>query len=192
MPTEENEMVEENNQEQTENQEETLEFTQSELDKLVDTRIDKALNKAKSKWEKDAEDRIEKAKDEAARLAKLSKDEREKEEQSKREKELADREKNIRMAELKIETRTQLTENGLPETFCDLVLAEDAEQIQANITEIRKAFDGAVEKEVNKRLSQDTPKKGANNTSMTTAEIMAITDTAERQRLIAANKNLFI
>lgn len=188
---EENEAVEEN-QEQTENQEETLEFTQSELDKLVDTRIDKALNKAKSKWEKDAEDRIEKAKDEAARLARLSKDEREKEEQSKREKELAEREKNIRMAELKIETRTQLTENGLPESFCDLVLAEDAEQIQANITSLRKAFDSAVEKEVNKRLSQDTPKKGANSTAMTASEIMAITDTAERQRLIAANKNLFI
>lgn len=189
---EENEIIEENSQEQLEKQEETLEFTQSELDKLVDTRIDKALNKAKSKWEKEAEDRIEKAKDEAARLAKLSKDEREKEEQSKREKELADREKNIRMAELKIETRTQLTENGLPENFCDLVLAEDAEQIQANITNLRKVFDSAVEKEVNKRLSQDTPKTGTNSSSMTAQEIMAITDTAERQRLIAENKNLFI
>lgn len=189
---EENEIIEENSQEQLEKQEETLEFTQSELDKLVDTRIDKALNKAKSKWEKEAEDRIEKAKDEAARLAKLSKDEREKEEQARREKELADRERNIRMAELKIETRTQLSENGLPESFCDLVLAEDAEQIQANITNLRKVFDSAVEKEVNKRLSQDTPKKGTNSSSMTAQEIMAITDTAERQRLIAENKNLFI
>lgn len=192
MMPEENEIIEENSQEQLEKQEETLEFTQSELDKLVDTRIDKALNKAKSKWEKEAEDRIEKAKDEAARLAKLSKDEREKEEQARREKELADRERNIRMAELKIETRTQLSENGLPESFCDLVLAEDAEQIQANITNLRKVFDSAVEKEVNKRLSQDTPKKGTNSSSMTAQEIMAITDTAERQRLIAENKNLFI
>lgn len=171
---------------QQENKDELI-LTQSELDRM----LDKRLEKAREKWEAKKQEEIENAKDEAARLAKLSKDEREREETKKREEALEKREKAIRLAELEIETRKQLSENGLPEDFSSMVINEDAEIISNNIKNMRQAFDEAVKKEVNERLSQNTVKRGNGSTSLTKEAIMNISDTKERQRLIAENRNLF-
>ncbi|MHC5281152.1 DUF4355 domain-containing protein [Listeria kieliensis] len=178
---------EQNDKETQQDNKDELTLTQSELDRM----LDKRLEKAREKWEAKKQEEIENAKDEAARLAKLSKDEREQEETKKREESLEKREKAIRLAELEIETRKQLSENGLPEDFSSMVINEDAEIISNNIKNMRQAFDEAVKKEVNERLSQNTVKRGNGSTSLTKEAIMNIRDTNERQRLIAENRNLF-
>ncbi|MDK8230764.1 DUF4355 domain-containing protein, partial [Escherichia coli] len=85
---------------------------------------------------------------------KLSKDEREKEQERKRKEELDKREKAIAYKELRIETRSQLSEEGLPLEFLDVVMADNADAISENIKNIRVVFDEAVEKRVDERLAQ--------------------------------------
>ncbi|WP_195517572.1 DUF4355 domain-containing protein [Weissella cibaria] len=159
-------------------------FTRSELSKMM------AAEKAK--WENEKQAEVENARNEAERLAKLSKDERSAEMAKKREKELAERERKVQHSELLIETRDQLNNSGLPVEFAEMVMADDAEQIQNNIKVTKTAFDEAVEREVNKRLLQKTPKNGgAGGTAMTKADIFAIKDEKERQKAIAEHMELF-
>lgn len=159
-------------------------FTRSELSKMM------AAEKAK--WENEKQAEVENARNEAERLAKLSKDERSAEMAKKRENELAERERKVQRSKLLIETRDQLNNSGLPVEFAEMVMADDAEQIQNNIKVTKTAFDEAVEHEVNKRLLQKTPKNGgAGGTSMTKADIFAIKDTKERQQAIAEHIDLF-
>lgn len=153
-----------------------------------DDDVDSIIKSKHARWQKE----LEQEKNEAARLAKLNEKERQAEEAKKRQTELDEREKAIQLAELRIETKKQLAEDGLPESFVDMVLTNDADQIKANISEVRKAFDDAVEAEVNKRLVQKKPRVGSGNGGAVTKEsIMAIKDDEERTRLIAENRNLF-
>ena len=162
-------------------------FTQDELDHIVQERVKRAVAKA----QKDAEDKIKQAQSEGERLAKLTKDERAKEEEAKRLADLEAREKAIAVKELRIETQSLLSDEGLPIEFLDVVMADTAESVKDNIASIRKVFDEAVEKRVNERLTQDKPRRGATAGAMTKAEILAVKDVSERQKLIAENLELF-
>lgn len=162
-------------------------FTQDELNHIVQERVQRAVAKA----QKDAEDKIKQAQSEGERLAKLTKDERAKEEEAKRLADLEAREKAIAVKELRIETQSLLSDEGLPIEFLDVVMADTAESVKDNIASIRKVFDEAVEKRVNERLTQDKPRRGATAGAMSKAEIMAVKDASERQKLIAENLELF-
>lgn len=162
-------------------------FTQDELNHIVQERVQRAVTKA----QKDAEDKIKQAQSEGERLAKLTKDERAKEEEAKRLADLEAREKAIAVKELRIETQSLLSDEGLPIEFLDVVMADTAESVKDNIASIRKVFDEAVEKRVNERLTQDKPRRGATAGAMSKAEILAVKDASERQKLIAENLELF-
>lgn len=162
-------------------------FTQDELNHIVQERVQRAVAKA----QKDAEDKIKQAQSEGERLAKLTKDERAKEEEAKRLADLEAREKAIAVKELRIETQSLLSDEGLPIEFLDVVMADTAESVKDNIASIRKVFDEAVEKRVNERLTQDKPRRGSTAGGMSKAEIMAVQDANERQKLIAENLELF-
>ena len=162
-------------------------FTQDELNHIVQERVQRAVAKA----QKDAEDKIKQAQSEGERLAKLTKDERAKEEEAKRLADLEAREKAIAVKELRTETQSLLSDEGLPIEFLDVVMADTAESVKENIASIRKVFDEAVEKRVNERLTQDKPRRGATAGAMSKAEIMAVKDVNERQKLIAENLELF-
>lgn len=167
--------------------EESKTFTQQELDDIVEARVARAVKKA----QKDAEEQIQKAQSEGERLAKLSKDERLKEEQAKRLSELEKREHDLAMKELSIEARSLLSEEGLPVEFLDIVMADTAESVKNNISNLRTVFDQAVEKRVDERLTQSKVRTGSTAGSMSKQDIMAISDTSERQRLISENIHLF-
>lgn len=162
-------------------------FTQDELDHIVQERVKRAVAKA----QKDAEDKIKQAQSEGERLAKMTKDERAKEEEAKRLADIEAREKVIAVKELRIETQSLLSDEGLPIEFLDVVMADTAEAVKANIASVRKVFDEAVEKRVNERLTQDKPRRGSTSGAMSKTEIMAVKDVNERQKLIAENLELF-
>ncbi len=162
-------------------------FTQAELNHIVQERVQRAVANA----EKEAEDKIKQAQSEGERLAKMTKDERAKEEEAKRLADIEAREKAIAVKELRIETRSLLSDEGLPIEFLDVVMADTAEAVKDNIASVRKVFDEAVEKRVNERLTQDKPRRGATAGAMSKAEIMAVKDVNERQKLIAENLELF-
>ena len=175
-------------QEQVETKQEKSErtFTRAEFGKAVAAEI----AKARANWESEQAEALELAKSEGERLAKLTKDERAKEEEAKRLKAIEERERAIAEREMKMATMALLVEEGLPQEFLGHVLAPTAEEVKAKISDLRNVFDKEVEKRVNERLVQSTPRRGAIN-GLTKEDIMAIENDDERQRAIAENIQLF-
>lgn len=178
--------------EQVDTQNKTVEQPKQESERTF-TRDDiaKMMTAERAKWEAEQADAIEKARSEGERLAKLSKDERAKEEEQKRLDAITERERLVAEKEMRIETQTLLVEKGLPLEFIDIVLASTAEEVKTNIDNLQTIFDSAVEKRVDERLTQEKPRTGNGSQTMTKAEIMAIKDDNERLNAIAANRNLF-
>lgn len=162
------------------------------FDSAVDKRLNKALSTAKTKWEAEKAVELERAKSEAEELAKLSKDEREKATVEKQRVAFDARERELNEREYRLEAQHQLGKNDLSEAFVDFVIGESVETTQKNITLLKQQFDEAVEASVNQRLAGKVVKLGTNGQSQTKESIMAIKDTAERQRAISENRGLFL
>lgn len=175
------------NQEQTATQDDKLTFTPKEFDSEVDKRIANALQTAKSKWDEEKQEEISNAE----KLAKMSAAERKEAEDNAKQETLDKREKELNMREYRYEAKHQLEENGLPDSFVDMVLSEDAETTKNNIGAIKAEFDKAIEAAVNEKLKGNNPKAGGRTGALTKGEILKVADTVERQRLIAENINLF-
>lgn len=161
-------------------------FTRAEFGKAVAAEI----AKARASWEAEQAEALELAKSEGERLAKLTKDERAKEEEAKRIQAIEERERAIAEREMKMATMSLLVEEGLPQEFLGHVLAPTAEEVKAKISDLRNVFDKEVEKRVNERLVQSTPRRGVIN-ALTKEDIMAIENDDERQQAIAENIQLF-
>lgn len=175
-------------EEQVETKQEKSErtFTRAEFGKAVAAEI----AKARATWESEQAEALEFAKSEGERLAKLTKDERAKEEEAKRIQAIEERERVIAEREMKMATMALLVEEGLPQEFLGHVLAPTAEEVKAKISDLRNVFDKEVEKRVNERLVQSTPRRGTIN-GLTKEDIMAIENDDERQQAIAENIQLF-
>lgn len=133
---------------------------QSEFDK----RVAKALETAKGKWETDYQSKIEEAKTEAEKLAKMNADQKAEYESQKKLDELAKREKDITTRELKAAAYETLAEKGLPKELVEILNYSDAETCNKSIESVEKAFQSAVEKTVNEKLrGKEVPKGGQGN-----------------------------
>ena len=129
---------------------------QSEFDK----RVAKALETAKSKWETDYQAKIQEAKTEAEKLAKMNADQKAEYEKQKKLDELAKREKDITTRELRATAYETLAEKNLPKELVDILNYESAETCNKSIEAVEKAFQSAVEKAVNDKLRGGNPPKG--------------------------------
>lgn len=129
---------------------------QSEFDK----RVAKALETAKSKWETDYQAKIQEAKTEAEKLAKMNADQKAEYENQKKLDELAKREKDITTRELRATAYETLAEKNLPKELVDILNYESAETCNKSIEAVEKAFQSAVEKAVNDKLRGGNPPKG--------------------------------
>lgn len=139
-------------------------YTQAEFDKALlaetDKRVNQALENKKAEWEKDYSERLKAEKDEAARLAKMSADERAKAEFDKRVKDFEDREAKHNAERLEFECTKQLAGEKLPVEFASMLTGGDAEATKANIETFKKAFSKAIEDAVTEKLKGTTPKVG--------------------------------
>lgn len=150
--------------------------------------IDTIVKGKKSKWQKE----LEQEKNEAARLAKLSESERQKALIQKEKDDFEKEKAEFRKEQLFVEKGKQLTANGMPADFATRVTGETAEEILEDVKALREEWDRAVEAKVNERLaSKSKTRVGTSTGQMTKAEIMAIKDSKERQRMIAENRDLF-
>lgn len=153
-----------------------------------DKDVDSIIKNKKSRWQKE----LEEQKNEAARLAKLSEEDRQKALIQKEKEEFEKEKEEFRKEQLYVEKGKQLTAQGIPADFAHRIAGDTAEEILEDVKAFRAEWDKAVEAKVNERLaSKSKTKVGTGAGQMTKAEIMAIKDTAERQRMIAANRELF-
>lgn len=148
---------------------------QSEFDK----KVAKALETAKGKWETDYQAKIEEAKTEAQKLAKMNADQKAEYEQQKKLDELTKREKDITTRELRATAYETLAERNLPKELVDILNYSDAEQCNKSIEAVEKAFQSAVEKAVNDKLRGGNPPKGGQGKATVDVNKMTYTEYCE-------------
>lgn len=133
---------------------------QSEFDK----RVAKAISTSKAKWQAEYDAKIEAEKNEAERLAKMSETEKFEHELAKIKAEKEQAQAKLNAYELKNEAQKIATEKGIDITLLELIdyTKETADTVSAKISTIESVFNKAVEKAVNEKLKQSSPKQVAN------------------------------
>lgn len=130
---------------------------QSEFDK----RVAKALETNRAKMQSEIEEKIQAARTEAEKLAKMNAEQKAQYEQQKRESELAAREAEITKRELSATAKEQLAEKGLPIQLADILNYSSAEDCKTSMEAVEKAFTEAVQKSVEEKLRGGSPIKKA-------------------------------
>lgn len=116
---------------------------------------------------------LEKKQRETSRLQNMSQEERYQYELDQREKEIAERESKLVLAENRAACISILADKGIDSSLVDLVVAETAEEMDSRIKLIDKAFKKSVKAEVEKRLQGTSPKKNlAEPEGMTKSDLM--------------------
>lgn len=103
-------------------QEKEKTYTEKDFQSEVDKRVTDALKTARTKWESEYSERLKAEKDEAARLAKMTADERAKAEFEKRVKDFDDREAKYNAERLEFECTKQLAGEKLPVEMAKMLI----------------------------------------------------------------------
>lgn len=125
---------------------------QSEFDK----RVSKAIDTAKSKWENDAKTK----QSEAEKLAKMDAEEKHKYELDKKESERQSAIAELNAYKLKDQATKMAREKGMDISLIEIFdySKETAETIKTKIEDVDNAFKKAVEKGINEKLKEKSPK----------------------------------
>ena len=156
--------------------------------KYTDEDVDKILNKKFAEWEK----KQQKKTSEAERLGKMTAEEKANERIKALEDKLAEAERKEARSAMTKEARAILQAANInvnDELLANLV-SDNAESTQASVKSFISLYNSAVEKAVKEAYKGETPKKGGAS-SLTKEQILAVTNRAERQRLISENIHLF-
>lgn len=139
---------------------------QSKLDSEADKRAAKAVETAKAKWEADKKQALEDAKNEGAKLAKMSAAEKADAEMQARVEEIEKREAALKQKELKAATKALLQDNGLTADMSDTLIGlGDAEAIKNAVTTLKDSLDTQVNEKVEKLATGTKPSNSSSNLS---------------------------
>lgn len=147
--------------------------TESEMDSFFDKKLNKALETARSNWQKEQDEQAKTAKE----RKKMSEDERREYDFKQREQALTDREAEITKRENKSKLANQLIQDGLPVGLADVfdgVLA-DEKVMNESYQKVSEAFRGAVHDAVETRLARSarTPKSSQSTKTKSVGEMFA-------------------
>lgn len=134
---------------------ESKKFTQDDLNKIISDR----LSKERKKWDEELSSKVEEAKTEAQKLAKMNAEQKAEYERKQLEEQLTKREAEITKRELRATALETLAEKGLPKQLAEVLVYTDAEATNTSIEAVEKSFRDAVEQAVNDRLKNSTPPK---------------------------------
>lgn len=145
--------------------------TNEEMKEKTFTRSDiaKMIAAEKNKWEKESkteiEQRIEEGKNEAARLAKLSEEERQKAIIQKEKDEFEKEKAVFRQEQLLVEKGKQLQEIGIPSILASRILGNTAEEAIEDVKSFKSEWDKALKVAVDQALldSVDNPLGAGSN-----------------------------
>lgn len=184
---EENKVLNEGQNEEAGTPTEEKTYTQSELDALLQAETDRRVTAALKKAEKKNAEKLK----EAEKLSQMNEQQKFQYQLEQREAAIAEREKELALAENKAEASKILAEKGLSLQLVDFVVAESAEDMNANIQLLDKAFKESVKAEVNKRLAGNAPKKGLPLEKTITKEDFLKMSFAELEELKRNNPEVF-
>lgn len=166
---------------------ETKTYTQEEVDKMLQSEVDRRITSALKKQAKSNEAKIK----EAQKLAQMNESEKFQYELEQREKAIEEKEKALALAENKNEASRILADKGLSLSLVDFVVAEDAETMNDRIKTLDKAFKESVKREVEKRLGSSAPKKNLPPDETITKEQAKKMTIIQRQNLLNSNPDLY-
>lgn len=154
----------------------TLKYSDEDLDRIISQKL--------TKWQekKDAE------LNEAQRLAKMSAEEK----AAEYEKKYKELNRKLALGDMSKTARRMLSDNGITvdDELLSMLVTDDADKTNAAVKSFTALFNAEVQKAVKAALKGEPMKKGGDNT-LTKKQIMAVKNTAERQKLIRENINLF-
>ena len=157
--------------------------------KYTDDDLDRILNRKFAEWQKDKEV------DEARRLASMTEEEKTKQKQADMERQLNELLSEKNRSEMMATARSILSERNIhaDDALISMIVSEDAESTKKSIDTFANLFQKAVNKAVKDALKGEPPKTGTGSGKggYTKEDILKVANRAERQRLIAANMDLF-
>lgn len=149
VPEENPEIVSENVGE-SESEVTTKSFTQEEVNKVVEKRLERAIKKFQEK--------LEAEKTEAEKLARMSEKERMEAEFQKQKDQFEMEKKQYQREKLELQTIKELSVIGLPTEFSEFVMADNADKVKANIESLKDQWEKAIDAAVNSRMQGSKPK----------------------------------
>lgn len=157
--------------------------------KYTDDDVDRILNQKFAEWQK----KQEKKTSEAERLARMTTEEKAAERMRALEEKIAGYEADAARAEMTKTARAMLSDKGIhaSDALLSNLIADDADATKASVESFINLFSAAIEAAVKERVKSDTPKAGGSAAGITKEQILAVTNRAERQRLMKENANLF-
>lgn len=162
-------------------------YTQEEVDKLLQAEGDRRVTSALKKQQ----ERFEREKAESEKLREMDESQRKEYEYNKKVEELATREREFNLAQNKLEASKIMSEHGLPISFVDYIVAEDAETMMNNITSFETQWKAAIADAVNQRLAQPAPKSSnATQTGLTKDSFKKMT-LAQQSEIYKTNPELY-
>ena len=157
--------------------------------KYSDADVDEIINNKFAKWQREQEKKIS----EAEKLAGMNAQEKAEHERDKLQKELDELKHANSIAEMEKTARTMLRDDGVnvPDEVLSSLIADDADSTKTKVEAFSKAFKEAVQKAVKDALKGKAPATGKGGSTLTKADILKITNRAERQKAIAEHIDLF-
>lgn len=157
--------------------------------KYTDDDLDRILNRKFAEWQKKKDKEV----DEARRLASMTEEEKTKQKQADMERQLNELLSEKNRSEMMATARSILSERNIhaDDALISMIVSEDAESTKKSIDTFANLFQKAVNKAVKDALKGEPPKTGTGKGRYTKEDILKVANRAERQRLIAANMDLF-
>lgn len=128
-----------------------------DLKSLVEKYVADALKSAKELWEKDFEVRISKEREDAAKLATMSSEERARVEMDRRRKSFESEREQYMSERAEFEAAKELAANGLSVNFASMVADPDRETMLKNIEILKTEYMKAIEQGLSERLRGKAP-----------------------------------
>lgn len=159
--------------------------------KYTDEDVNNIINRKFAEWEKKQE-KEKKKKSEAEKLKEMNDQQKADYEREQLEKKVEELMKKETLSQMSRSARGMLQEKGInvSDQLLSMLISEDADTTKASVDSFISLFQAEVGKAVKEALKGETPKTGGAS-GMTKEQIMAVTNRAERQRLIKENINLF-
>lgn len=154
----------------------------------TDEDVDKLINRKFAEWQAKKDKEI----NEAQKLAEMNEQQKAEYKLDKLQKELDEYKNRETLSEMAKTARSILSEQNIniPDELVSVLVTTDADTTSANVKAFAKAFTSAVSQAVEQKITHKEPKTGKSKT-ITKDDIMAIKDTAARQKAIAENIELF-
>lgn len=162
-------------------------YTESEVQALLQSEADRRVSSALKKQQKEFENKMA----EAEKLKNMDETQRRDYEYNQRLQELEAKEKEFALAQNKLEATKVMASRGLPVSFVDYIVADDAETMMENITNFEKAFKAAVADEVSKKIASPAPKVGAVKQTGLSKEEFRKMGMIQRMELKQSNPELY-